>query len=139
LVMPRAASERRTEETGKEAMDTLLGSVDTAVCSADFHVPEYAGSSQVIDFLKSRGVREIAITAGSKPITRVTERHSGEVPVPQIPVVDTMGAGDILHGAYCWYATQGLAFPEDLRRAAAIASEPCRYSGTRAWMPRATS
>jgi sugar/nucleoside kinase (ribokinase family) len=56
------------------------------------------------------------------------------VPVPQVEVVDTTGAGDILHGAYCYYASQGRAFVDALTEAARIASESCRYAGTREWM-----
>ena len=118
----------------KDGMETLLGSVDTAICSADFHMPGDEGPDRVVDTLRSRGVGEVAITAGSKPIFWATERESGQVPVPQVRVVDTMGAGDILHGAFCWFASQGIGFPEALQQAAAIASESCRFRGTRAWM-----
>jgi sugar/nucleoside kinase (ribokinase family) len=118
----------------KDGMDALLRSVDTAICSADFRIPEHGETTQLIDFLKSRGVANIAITAGSKPILWATQTESGLVPVPQVSVVDTMGAGDILHGAFCWYAAQGQGFPEALERAVAVASESCRFSGTRGWM-----
>jgi sugar/nucleoside kinase (ribokinase family) len=116
----------------KPGMDELLPLVDTAICSADFLVPE--SGDRVIESLSKRGVSRIAVTAGSKPIVWATECESGAVPVPQVPVVDTMGAGDILHGAYCWYAAQGQSFPEALEHAAAIASQSCRFRGTRAWM-----
>ncbi|HEX4006210.1 MAG TPA: PfkB family carbohydrate kinase [Acidobacteriaceae bacterium] len=118
----------------KEGMDTLLDFVDSALCSADFRVPNRLHRDQAIDFLNTHGVREIACTGGSGPIRWSTACGSGLIPVPQVPVVDTTGAGDILHGAFCWYTTQGPSFPESLRRAAAIASDSCRFQGTRAWM-----
>lgn len=120
----------------KEGIDTLLASVDTAICSADFRIPGQRGQDQVIDFLKGRGVREVAVSAGSQPIRWATECASGFILVPQVPVVDTMGAGDILHGAFCWYAVQELSFPQALERAAAMASESCRFRGTREWITR---
>lgn len=117
----------------KEGMETLLGLVDTAICSADFRTSGVNGEP-ILDFLKSRGVGEVALTAGSKPILWRGKSEAGVIPVPQVSAVDTMGAGDILHGAYCWYATQGMDFPEALKHAAAVASESCRFRGTRAWM-----
>ncbi|HTV13246.1 MAG TPA: PfkB family carbohydrate kinase [Acidobacteriaceae bacterium] len=120
----------------KDGMDALLGSVDTAVCSADFRVPEQTGPGLVVEFLRSRGIGEVAVTAGSQPIRWATEYESGITPVPEVPVVDTMGAGDILHGAFCWFAVRNFTFPQALERAAAFASESCRFRGTREWMIR---
>ena len=49
-----------------------------------------------------------------------------------------MGAGDVLRGAYCYYASMeqegGLGFADALTEAAKIASDSCRYAGTREWM-----
>jgi sugar/nucleoside kinase (ribokinase family) len=45
-----------------------------------------------------------------------------------------MGAGDIFHGAFCLYFAEWRVFEDALREAARIASESCRYRGTRKWM-----
>jgi sugar/nucleoside kinase (ribokinase family) len=45
-----------------------------------------------------------------------------------------MGAGDILHGAYCHFAAMKRDFVDSLTQAARIASESCRHAGTREWM-----
>jgi sugar/nucleoside kinase (ribokinase family) len=52
-----------------------------------------------------------------------------------IPIkpVDTLGAGDIFHGAFCHYILQN-DFPVSLERAAEIASLSCTSLGTRAWI-----
>ncbi len=118
----------------KDGTEKLLKSVDTAICSADFMPPGCASTSDVFQFLKSRGVANIAITNGSAPIQFLCGQSSGSMPVPQVDVVDTMGAGDILHGAYCHFASIGLGFVDALMEAAKIASESCRYAGTREWM-----
>lgn len=123
----------------KQDMETLLGSVDTAIGSADFRIPGCTGPDQIVAFLKSRGVRQAAITGGSRPIRWATEHDSGLIPIPEVAAVDTMGAGDILHGAYCWYAMQGSSFPRALEQAAAVASDSCRFRGTRAWMADSAS
>jgi sugar/nucleoside kinase (ribokinase family) len=118
----------------KDGMEELLKSVHTAICSADFLPPGCASRDEVIKFLKSRGVANIAITDGAKAIHFVSGQSSGTIGVPQVEVVDTMGAGDIFHGAYCFYVSAGRGFIESLAEATKVASESCRYAGTREWM-----
>jgi sugar/nucleoside kinase (ribokinase family) len=118
----------------KDGMGELLKSVDTAICSADFSPPGCDGTDDVIRFLRDAGVRNIAISNGAAPIEVVAAESTATVSVPQLQVVDTMGAGDILHGAYCFYAAQGLGFVDALTAAARIAAASCRYAGTREWM-----
>ena len=83
------------------------------------------------------GVQKIAISNGAGPIQILAGESSATIHVPQVDVVDTMGAGDILHGAYCHFASMGIGFVDALTRAAAIASRSCRYAGTREWMAHA--
>jgi sugar/nucleoside kinase (ribokinase family) len=118
----------------KDGMDELLKSVDTAICSADFRPPGCDGADDVIRFLRDAGVGNIAISNGAEPIRIVAAESTATVPVPEVQVVDTMGAGDILHGAFCFFAAQGLGFVDALTEAARIASASCRYAGTREWM-----
>jgi sugar/nucleoside kinase (ribokinase family) len=115
-------------------MEELLKSVHTAICSADFLPPGCASRDAVIEYLKSRGVANIAITDGAKAIHFVSGQSSGTIGVPQVEVVDTMGAGDIFHGAYCFFASTEHGFIESLAEATKVASESCRYAGTREWM-----
>lgn len=117
----------------KDGTDYLLKSIDTAICSADFLPPGCSTDEDVIEYLRSRGVAKIAITKGAKPIRFVSAANSGLLPVPQVNAVDTMGAGDIFHGAYCFYASTGCGFEEALRAAAKVAAESCRFHGTREW------
>ncbi len=118
----------------KEGTEELLESVDTAICSADFLPSSCKSREEVMEFLRSRGVANIAITDGAEAIQFVSGQSSGTFLVPLVEVVDTMGAGDILHGAYCFFASMGRGFVESLSEAAKIASESCRYAGTREWM-----
>jgi sugar/nucleoside kinase (ribokinase family) len=123
----------------KDGTEELLKSVQTAICSSDFLPPGCASRDQVIGFLKSHGVANIAITDGADAIQFVSGQSSGTIGVPQVEVVDTMGAGDILHGAYCHFAATGCGFIEALAEAAKVASESCCYAGTREWMSHFTS
>lgn len=118
----------------KLGTESLLPHVETAICSSDFLPPRCSEPEQVIEFLTAHGVSKIAITAGSKPIRFMWEQGSGSIPVPEIPTVDTTGAGDIFHGAYSYSTATGLSFPDALAQAASVASNSCRFRGTRAWM-----
>ena len=134
-----AAHARRTQVildggSWKEGTEGLLENVQAAICSADFLPPGCSSRDDVVEYLKSRGVAQIAITDGANPVHFVSGQSSGTLLIPQVEAVDTMGAGDILHGAYCHFAAAGRGFIESLAEAAKIASESCRYAGTREWM-----
>ena len=118
----------------KDGTAELLKSVDTVICSANFLPPGCFSKDDVIQYLKDCGVAKIAVTDGDGPIQYSIGEFLGAIGVPQIEPVDTMGAGDIFHGAYCFFAASGLGFAECLAEAAKIASESCRYAGTREWM-----
>ncbi|WP_181807694.1 PfkB family carbohydrate kinase [Streptomyces shenzhenensis] len=58
---------------------------------------------------------------------------------PETRVVDTLGAGDVLHGALAHHLSglgriDGPAFAKALARAAAVASRACASFGTRVWL-----
>jgi len=121
----------------KDGVGELLECVDAAICSADFRPPGCSSRDETIEFLKHAGVASIAITAGAEPIHFVSGATSGTLLVPAVEVADTTGAGDVLHGAYCYFASTGRGFVESLAEAAILASESCRYRGTRGWMKAA--
>jgi sugar/nucleoside kinase (ribokinase family) len=123
----------------KEGTAELLKNVHSAICSADFLPPGCKTRDDVTQFLKNSGVTSIAITDGSNPIHFASGATSGTLRVPDVEVVDTMGSGDVFHGAFCFFASTGLGFVESLAEAAAIAAESCRYHGTRAWMKAVTA
>ena len=118
----------------KEGTDELLRSIDTAICSNDFCPPGCTTEDEVTGYLKDRGVTNIAITKGADPIRFQSNEASGTVSIPSIEPVDTMGAGDIFHGAFCYFFSCGAAFEEALTEAAKVAAESCRFRGTREWM-----
>ena len=118
----------------KPGTGELLHSVDIAICSADFRPPNCSHEDSTIEYLRSRGLKQIAITKGSDPVQFVSGSSAGSIEVPKVEAVDTMGAGDIFHGAFCFYFSEGHDFPLALRKAASIAAESCRFPGTRQWM-----
>jgi sugar/nucleoside kinase (ribokinase family) len=118
----------------KDGTEALLGQLHTAICSADFLPPNCSGQQDLVRFIKNRGVANFAITHGAAPVDYFFGNDAGTVSVPRLPVIDTMGAGDIFHGAYCFFASSGMDFVPALEAAAKVASESCRFAGTRAWM-----
>ncbi|RDI66057.1 PfkB family carbohydrate kinase [Nocardia pseudobrasiliensis] len=111
----------------------LLPMTDIAICSANF-TPPGVGPDDLFDHLRAQGIEYAAITQGDKPIRYATPNGRGEIPIAAAEVVDTLGAGDVLHGAFCHYHVAGQSFPDALRQAAEVASASCGYLGTRAWM-----
>ncbi|MEV0462042.1 PfkB family carbohydrate kinase [Nocardia tengchongensis] len=114
----------------------LLPVVDIAVCSSVFVPPGVPADSAdaVFDHVHAAGPRLVAITGGGGPIRYSMPGGRGEIPVPVVTAIDTLGAGDILHGAFCHFHERGADFPDALRRAAAVAGASCRFVGTREWM-----
>ena len=117
----------------KEGMEELLSYIDIAICSADFQV---ASGEELFRYIAERGVTAIAQSRGGKEILSMQGEKRSAIAVPQVEVVDTLGAGDVLHGAFCWYYAQGGDFEDALRRAAEVASESCRYFGAKTWMKK---
>lgn len=119
----------------REAHTRILPLVDIAICSSSFVPPGIrpGDTAAVLGFLGSAGLADIAITDGGKPIIGRTGSRSIEIAVPEVPAVDTLGAGDVLHGAFCYYSSAGHDFPDALALASEVATLSCRYFGTREW------
>jgi len=117
----------------KEGTEELLKNIDTVICSSDFLPPGCRKQSDIFDYLKTRGVVNIAMTRGSDPVLFSSRSSSGSVRVPHVKAIDTLGAGDVFHGAFCYFASIGHKFDSALGEAARIAAESCRFRGPRAW------
>ncbi len=117
----------------KDGLDELLAFIDFAVCSEDFLPPGSTSVDEVLAFLMDRGISSGAVSRGGDPIIAAVAGNRTDIPVPETDAVDTLGAGDILHGAFCHYITDH-PFTESLQLAARVASQSCRYRGTREWI-----
>jgi sugar/nucleoside kinase (ribokinase family) len=111
----------------------ILPFVNYALCSANFYPPNCKNQQDVFNYLQDFNIPHIAITQGENPIQYLTCGQSGVVNVPKIQTVDTLGAGDIFHGAFCNYILQ-TSFIDALALAGNIATNACKYFGTRHWM-----
>ena len=119
----------------KAGFEEVLPYVDYAICSANFLPPQCFTLADVLDYLISLKIPHIAITNGSQPIQYFSQGSGGQIPVPKIQPVDTLGAGDIFHGAFCHFVLR-TNFLETLALAADVAGRSCQFFGTRQWMNR---
>lgn len=113
----------------------LFPFTDVIICSSDFYPPGIVNNNRLFEFFSSHNLKEAAISRGEKSILYSTEKGRGEVLVKTTKVVDTLGAGDFLHGAFCYYyVSSGFNFREALEKASKLASYSCRFHGTREWL-----
>jgi sugar/nucleoside kinase (ribokinase family) len=117
----------------KPGFETVLPFVDYAICSANFYPPGCQTRDETIAYLTYLGVPHVAITQGENPIVYCDRGETGAIPVPVIQAVDTLGAGDIFHGAFCHFILRH-SFHEALAQAAQVAAYSCKFFGTRRWM-----
>jgi sugar/nucleoside kinase (ribokinase family) len=117
----------------KPGFEKVLPLVDYAICSASFFPPNCYTQEEVFAYLTQLGIPHIAITHGEKPIQYLTLGKTGVVDVPKTQAADTLGAGDIFHGAFCHYILRE-NFIDALASAAKIAAFSCQFFGTRRWM-----
>lgn len=117
----------------KPGFDRVLPYADYVICSANFRPPDCESDRAVIEYLKSLSISHIAITHGEHPIHYWSNGQTGSIAVPPVKAVDTLGAGDIFHGAFC-HAILQQGFVEALMEASRIASCSCQFFGTRQWM-----
>lgn len=116
----------------KPEFETVLEQADVVIASANFFPPECRTTTEVLAYLEDLGVAQMAITRGGEAILYRERGSAGEIPVPSIRAVDTLGAGDIFHGAFCHFHLAH-TFEEALLKASRSASFACQYWGTRDW------
>jgi sugar/nucleoside kinase (ribokinase family) len=118
----------------KPGLDELLATVDLAVLSADFTVP--GGAADVLAAVAALGPALVAQTHGAGPVEvlEAGRRYALDVPaVPAAEVVDTLGAGDVLHGAVASHLAAGASWRGALARGTEVASRSVRHPGALGW------
>jgi sugar/nucleoside kinase (ribokinase family) len=109
------------------------------VVSSHFIPPEGQGLNDTAALLSSRGYRQWAVTQGPQGVLYSDNGVMGRIaPVP-VAAIDTLGAGDIFHGAFCVALASGQGFVPALAFANRVAAESCKHAGTRQWMSAAAT
>ena len=118
----------------KPATDKLAPLLTAAICSERFVAPGALPSADsTLAWFAAQGVPYAAVTRGARSILAADRARRFEVEIESVPAIDTLGAGDVLHGAFCFYFAAGRDFEHSLRRAAEIATRSCRGMGVNAW------
>lgn len=113
----------------------LLPAATDLIMTATFRPPgmDHLPVAEAVVAIRDKyGLEVCAASRGPAPVLVAGQASVDEVPVPAVDVVDTTGAGDVMHGAYLHYRYgEGLDADDALRRAAVIASASCRARGAR--------
>ena len=114
----------------KPNIEKFLERADIVIASEDFKDTE----GHTIFEMNCNAAHK-AITRGEKLILYGENEISAEIPVEKAEAIDTLGAGDVFHGAFCYgYFEKGYSCEEALKFAGKVASESVKYRGPREWM-----
>jgi sugar/nucleoside kinase (ribokinase family) len=119
----------------------LLSFVDVAVVAERLCEQMSLSETEMLDYLKSKGVKIGGVTAGERGMLWYDEsgkvQHLPALNVPKALVVDTNGAGDIFHGAYMYsYLSRPLSrWEEHFRYARGASTHAIQYLGNEAKLP----
>ncbi|MBN2806489.1 MAG: hypothetical protein JXR22_07500 [Prolixibacteraceae bacterium] len=116
----------------KSHLPAILNEVDIAICSANFLPPACVNTLDVTNFLKQSGVKHVAVSQGEKQIIA----DFGTIEIAAVNAIDSLGAGDVLHGAFCWYMLKNKSFELALRLASKFATYSVQFKGTHQWMTK---
>jgi len=116
----------------KEHTEELIPHIQYPIFSERFLGP---GGISLSEFAQANRISSYAITHGPDPISFIDKGVRTTIPVRSAKAVDTLGAGDIFHGAFSWYILQDQAsFTSALAQSSDIAALSTEYLGPRAWI-----
>lgn len=137
IPLARTAAERRLPvvvDAGrpKPVFEELFPVATDVICSAGWTGEDLTG-------LLSARTELVAVTAGAGPVRWWTHEGHGEIAVPTVDVVNTLGAGDVLHGAHAFWRGHQVAPVRCLAHAVELASARCVHRTMGAWLSTMTS
>lgn len=124
----------------KPVLPTLLPLVDVCACSAAFRFGR-SGARATERAVHDLGVPVVLRTDGGRPVRWSVGRRTGEARPPEVIALDTLGAGDVWHGALAHGVAELGRVPgaDDLpglvARANEVAAARVARVGARAWLP----
>jgi sugar/nucleoside kinase (ribokinase family) len=120
----------------RDVFADLLPLASVAILAEQFQLPDYPAASPEVIVAVLRDefrVQFAAVSRGGDPIVWASQAAGGRLAVPRVTAVDTLGAGDVLHGALMHYAyQQHLDLGAALEQAAGVAASSCEFFGARA-------
>jgi len=114
----------------KPGTEELAPLLTAAICSERFALPgAVADAEATLAWFAEQGAPYAAVTRGPRPILGLERGRRFEIAIEQVNAVDTLGAGDVLHGAFCGFYAETAEFEDSLRKAAEVASRSCLRLG----------
>lgn len=114
----------------KDVAPQLAPLLTMAALSAGFHLP--GGGDPLAWFLR-QGAGAALRTNGEHPVEVRQGGRVEHVAVPSVHAVDTLGAGDVFHGALTFALARGAAAPDAVAEACRIAAKSVRHRGALTW------
>lgn len=123
----------------KDGLEALLAHVDLAVLSADLVPPGAASTAgtpdddAVLAAVARLGPALVARSHGGGPVAVLHDGARTKLSVPAVEVVDTLGAGDVLHGATAAALAAGEPWLDALASGVTVASRSVQHPGALGW------
>ena len=121
-------------DTIYHGFDRVLPNVDYLVASSEFPA-NWTGNRDPFEALESLqteyGMKVAAMTLGAHGALARADGRFIYAPAYVVNCVDTTGAGDVFHGAFCYAVLQGMTMPAALDFSNAMAALNCTALGAR--------
>jgi sugar/nucleoside kinase (ribokinase family) len=121
-----------------ERFSHLLKNIDYLISSenAAMELTKQSTNVAMCRKLLSYGANVAAITLGEKgSILMTNENHLIQQAAFHVPIVDTTGAGDVFHGAFCFGLLKNWTIETILKFASVVSAFKCMKLGGRAGIP----
>ena len=115
----------------KDWSPEFLRLADIPIVSEEFFA---GGPGAFADECAPLGIERWAMTRGARGVIWQDRGRRGEIPALPVTAVDTLGAGDIFHGAFCHAFIETGEFVVALEHANRFAARFCASPGTRSCM-----
>lgn len=125
-------------DTIYHGFDRVLPDVDYLIASSEFPAQWTSERDPFVALQmiqQEYGMRVAAMTLGAHGALALCEGRFTYSPAFVVNCVDTTGAGDIFHGAFCYAILEGLALREALDLSNAMAALNCTAIGARGGIP----
>jgi sugar/nucleoside kinase (ribokinase family) len=120
-----------------DGSEAVLGAVSHIVFSADGlrATAQCADLADGLRIVQERTKAQLAVSNGAEGALWLDAGRLERIPAFPVEAVDTLGAGDVFHGACVLALAEGRNFPEAMRFAAAAAALKCLHFGGIAGAP----
>lgn len=121
-------------DTTYHGFDSVLPNVDYLIASSEFP-PQWTGESDPLRALETMqnefGMKVAAMTLGAHGALARVDGRFHYSPAFVVNCVDTTGAGDVFHGAFCYAVLEGMSIDDALDFSNAMAALNCTKLGAR--------